>query len=111
MLTSWPGSRYGSGCSSTPSTTLNIDVVAPIPTASVSIIVSAKAGRRLRLLAANDRSCATPVNSPLAMMFPAAFDLQTARHGEGLGKARAADPSSLSLLVMAECVGHGARIS
>ena len=37
---------YGSGCSSTPFTTLKIAVVAPMPSASVSTVTTKKPGLR-----------------------------------------------------------------
>jgi hypothetical protein len=42
------GSRYGSGVRTTALTTLNIAVVAPMPSATVRIAVAAKPGWRIR---------------------------------------------------------------
>ena len=44
MVTSWPGSRYGSGTSSTVLTTLKIAEFAPMPSAMVATTMNVKAG-------------------------------------------------------------------
>src|SRR5262249_52878002 len=54
--TSRSGWRYGSGCSSTAFVTLKIATVAPMPSASVAIAVSANAGFLRNVRAAKIRS-------------------------------------------------------
>src|SRR4029434_2475306 len=58
-VTTFSDSGYGRGLITTPLTTLNMAVVAPIPRASVRITVRLKVGCRLTMRVAYRRSCQT----------------------------------------------------
>jgi hypothetical protein len=57
------GDGYGSGLSSTPWTTVNMAVFAPMPSASVRIASAAKPGRLMSIRSAWRRSCVMAVVS------------------------------------------------
>ena len=60
-ITNRSGSEYGSGCKSTPLTTLKIAVFAPMPSASVRIATAVKPGFFASILIPYRKSCSNVV--------------------------------------------------